>query len=45
VAEAAQMLSITEGTARFYLKSLLSKTDTHRQGQLIALLNSLTPLL
>lgn len=41
LADAADVLSLTEETARFYLKSILSKTDTHRQGALVALLASL----
>lgn len=35
---AAEALAITQETARFYLKSMFSKTDTHSQGQLIVLL-------
>lgn len=34
--EAAQRLGITHATARSYLKVLFRKTDTHRQGQLVA---------
>jgi DNA-binding CsgD family transcriptional regulator len=40
VTNAAEALLITEETVRTHLKSILSKTDTHRQGQLIALLAS-----
>ncbi|WP_337106291.1 hypothetical protein [Mesorhizobium salmacidum] len=36
--DAANLVRITEETARSYLKSILSKTETHRQGQLVALL-------
>lgn len=42
LANAANVLSITEETARSYLKSIFSKTDTHKQGQLISLLARLS---
>ncbi|MEI8716342.1 helix-turn-helix transcriptional regulator [Mesorhizobium sp. ISC11] len=35
---AANLVCITEESARSYLKSIFSKTETHRQGQLVALL-------
>lgn len=38
VAEAAERLSLTEGTARTRLKTILHKTGTTRQGQLMLLL-------
>ncbi len=38
VSEAAVRLGITYETARSYLKLLLLKTDTHRQGELVMLL-------
>ncbi|UVC10927.1 PAS domain-containing protein [Rhizobium sp. TH2] len=38
---AASALGITRETARSRLKSIFQKTDTHRQGQLVALLASL----
>lgn len=38
VAEAAERLSLTEGTARTRLKAILHKTGTTRQGQLMLLL-------
>lgn len=37
--EAAEELQITIGTARQRLKTVLNKTDTHRQGELILLLS------
>lgn len=37
LAEAASMLAIGIGTARGYLKEVLSKTSTHRQAELVAL--------
>jgi DNA-binding CsgD family transcriptional regulator len=36
--EAAGILSITRDTARQRLKTIFAKTDTHRQGELVALL-------
>lgn len=36
--DAANLVRITEESARSYLKSIFSKTETHRQGQLVALL-------
>ncbi len=41
VAEAAERLSLTEGTARTRLKAILHKTGTTRQGQLMLLLSRL----
>jgi DNA-binding CsgD family transcriptional regulator len=41
--EAAERLAISRETARTQLKSILSKTDTHRQGALVALLSRLGP--
>lgn len=41
VAEAAEQLTITEGTARTRLKAILHKTGTSRQGQLMLLLSRL----
>lgn len=41
VAEAAEWLAITEGTARTRLKAILHKTGTARQGQLMLLLSRL----
>ncbi|HTN98054.1 MAG TPA: helix-turn-helix transcriptional regulator [Nordella sp.] len=38
--DAAAALSITSETARSYLKSIFSKTGTHKQGQLVSLLGS-----
>lgn len=38
--EIADLLGITEETARTYLKSVFHKTDTHRQGELVSLLAS-----
>ncbi|MGB3538531.1 MAG: hypothetical protein WBA42_10255 [Mesorhizobium sp.] len=43
LAEAAETLSITGGTARQRLKSIFTKTDTHRQGELVALLSRISP--
>ncbi|MER9332306.1 hypothetical protein [Mesorhizobium sp. M0488] len=42
--DAANVVCITGGTARSYLKSIFSKTETHRQGQLVALLAPLALL-
>ncbi|UUP19265.1 helix-turn-helix transcriptional regulator [Nitratireductor thuwali] len=39
--EAAERLKITQGTARQRLKVIFNKTDTHRQSELIALLQRL----
>ena len=39
LAEAADMLHISEGTARQRIKTIFHKTGTHRQGQLIALVS------
>ena len=39
LAEAADMLHISEGTARQRIKTIFQKTGTHRQGQLIALVS------
>lgn len=41
VAEAAERLGLTEGTARTRLKAILHKTGTTRQGQLMLLLSRL----
>lgn len=41
VAEAAERLTLTEGTARTRLKTILHKTGTVRQGQLMLLLSRL----
>jgi DNA-binding CsgD family transcriptional regulator len=41
VADAAEQLGITEGTARTRLKTILQKTGTSRQGQLMLLLSQL----
>lgn len=38
VAEIAEKLSITRNTARTHLKSIMAKTDTHRQSELVRLL-------
>lgn len=38
LAEAATQLGVGLGTARGYLKQILSKTDTHRQAELVSLL-------
>ena len=43
LAEAAETLSITNETARQRLKSIFTKTDTHRQGELIARLSRISP--
>lgn len=43
IASAAMSLKITYGTARSQLKSILAKTDTHRQGELMLLLAALGP--
>jgi DNA-binding CsgD family transcriptional regulator len=40
--QAAARLSITEGHARQRLKTIFQKTDTSRQGELIALLSKLS---
>lgn len=37
----AEMRRVSLGTARAQLKSLMAKTDTHRQGELVALLSRL----
>jgi DNA-binding CsgD family transcriptional regulator len=42
VEAAADQLGITYDTARNVLKSILHKTETHRQGELIALLGRFT---
>ena len=42
VAEAARALSITNETARGYLKRVLHKTSTRRQAELVGLLGSLS---
>lgn len=42
--DAAAALSITSETARSYLKSIFSKTGTHKQGQLVSLLDSVLVL-
>ncbi len=39
--EAAQTLQLTLATARTYLDRIFRKTDTNRQGQLVALINNL----
>jgi DNA-binding CsgD family transcriptional regulator len=44
LAAAAASLHLTEESARTYLKSLLSKTSTHKQSELVALLASLAIL-
>jgi DNA-binding CsgD family transcriptional regulator len=41
--DAAERLSVSRETARTQLKSILSKTDTHRQSALVALLSRLGP--
>ena len=41
---AADKLSITPLTARTQLKAIFAKTDTHRQGELVALLSRLHSL-
>jgi DNA-binding CsgD family transcriptional regulator len=38
LAQAAPQLGIGQGTARGYLKHILSKTDTHRQAELVSVL-------
>lgn len=38
---AAGMIGVTKETARVHLKSIFSKTNTHRQGEMIAILNKL----
>jgi DNA-binding CsgD family transcriptional regulator/PAS domain-containing protein len=43
VAEAADELGITVGTARTHLKRIFSKTDTHRQAELVRLLFETRP--
>lgn len=40
--EAAEMLSITRETARHRLKAVFAKTDTHRQGELVALMGRIS---
>lgn len=42
--EAAGALGITAGTARLHLKSIFLKTDTHRQAELIALMQRIGTL-
>jgi DNA-binding CsgD family transcriptional regulator len=42
--DAAEVLSLTNETARSYLKLIFSKTETHKQGELIALLTRLAIL-
>lgn len=43
--EAADILQISVGTARNYLKDAFQRTETHRQGELVALaMRSLAPL-
>jgi len=37
--DVAEGAGLTYESARTHLKSVLSKTDTHRQGELVALLN------
>lgn len=39
--QAAEQLGVAHGTARTQLKAIFAKTDTHRQGELIALLSRL----
>ncbi|PUB11096.1 helix-turn-helix transcriptional regulator [Yoonia sediminilitoris] len=39
VREASELLAISVWTGRSHLRSIFQKTDTHRQGELIALLN------
>jgi DNA-binding CsgD family transcriptional regulator len=39
--DAAEILGIQRETARVQLKAVFSKTDTHRQGELVALMASL----
>lgn len=41
VHETAERMNITLGTARFQLKRVLAKTDTHRQAELVRLMLSL----
>ena len=42
--EAAESCNITAASARTYLNRIFSKTGTHRQGELVALLKSTSPL-
>ncbi len=42
LADAADQLGITTGTARVYLKSIFAKTHTRRQGELVSLILRLT---
>ena len=42
--EYALMAGVTMNTVRSQIKSLYSKTDTHRQLELVALLNKVPPL-
>lgn len=41
---AADALGISYETARCQLKAIFSKTDTHRQGELVSLISRLIPL-
>ncbi len=41
--EAAQKSDLTYKTARTYLERIFSKTGTHRQGELVAMLSSVSP--
>jgi DNA-binding CsgD family transcriptional regulator len=41
VEQAAEALEISRETARNHLKAVFAKTATHRQGELVALLNGL----
>jgi DNA-binding CsgD family transcriptional regulator len=43
--EIAESLGIKFGTARKYLENIFQKTGTHRQGELIALISSLQPMM
>jgi DNA-binding CsgD family transcriptional regulator len=40
--ESSERLGIVPETARSYLKAIFAKTDTHRQGELIALVDHIS---
>ena len=42
IRKSAAQLKIGEGTARYYVKVIMAKTDTHRQSELVRLLLSLS---
>ena len=44
IREIATKLKITRETARTHLRRILSKTDTHRQGELISLVLRSVPV-